>query len=164
MPRVTHCAAECGLLAAFDSGTAGQSRVHIAILTGGIASPRKNIRTSRPLALSRSRTDNGRCSGSGQSPLCLSHCGFHHRYACRRVPAEPSRARPPAASSLEQVDINHASVEELIQVPGLTRSWAERIVRFRPYRSKLDLEQDGVLPGEVYNRIKDYIVAHRDKK
>jgi competence protein ComEA len=62
------------------------------------------------------------------------------------------------------VDINHASIEELIQVPGLTRSWAERIVRFRPYRSKLDLEQDGVLPGEVYDRIRDYIIAHRDKK
>jgi competence protein ComEA len=77
---------------------------------------------------------------------------------------EPTRARPPAASSLEQVDINHASLEQLIQVPGLTRPWAERIVRFRPYRSKLDLEQDGVLPGEVYNRIKDSIIAHHDKK
>jgi competence protein ComEA len=77
---------------------------------------------------------------------------------------EPSRARAHPASSLEQVDINHASLEQLLQVPGLTRSWAERIVRFRPYRSKLDLEQEGVLPGEVYNRIKDCIIAHRDKK
>jgi competence protein ComEA len=76
---------------------------------------------------------------------------------------EPSRARPPAASSLEPVDINHASLEQLLQVPGLTRSWAERIVRFRPYRSKLDLVQEGVLPGQFYNRIKDYIIAHRDK-
>jgi competence protein ComEA len=77
---------------------------------------------------------------------------------------EPTKARPPAESSLGPVDINHASLEQLIQVPGLTRSWAERIVRFRPYRSKLDLEQDGVLPGELYNRIKDYIIAHQDKK
>jgi competence protein ComEA len=77
---------------------------------------------------------------------------------------EPFRARPPAAPSLEPVDINHASLEQLLQVPGLTRPWAERIVRFRPYRSKLDLEQNGVLPGELYNRIKDYLIAHRDKK
>jgi competence protein ComEA len=77
---------------------------------------------------------------------------------------EPSRARTTAASSLEPVDINHANLEQLLQVPGLTRSWAERIVRFRPYRSKLDLVQEGVLTGEVYNRIKDYIIAHHDKK
>lgn len=60
-----------------------------------------------------------------------------------------------------RVDINHASVEELIKVPGMTRSWAGRIVRFRPYRIKTDLLEDGVLPSEVYNRIKDYVIAHR---
>jgi DNA uptake protein ComE-like DNA-binding protein len=62
------------------------------------------------------------------------------------------------------VDINHASIEQLLQVPGLTRSWAERIMRFRPYRTKFDLVQEGVLPGDVYKRIKGYIIAHRDKK
>jgi DNA uptake protein ComE-like DNA-binding protein len=69
-------------------------------------------------------------------------------------------APPPEA----RVDINHASVEELIKIPGMTRSWAGRIVRFRPYRSKQDLLDRGVLPGDVYERIKDYVVAHREKQ
>jgi DNA uptake protein ComE-like DNA-binding protein len=63
-----------------------------------------------------------------------------------------------------RVDINHAAVEELLTVPGMTRSWAGRIVRFRPYRTKQDLVDRGVVNSDVYNRIKDYIIAHREKQ
>ncbi len=44
----------------------------------------------------------------------------------------------------------------------MTRSWAGRIVRFRPYRAKSDLLERGVVPSEVYERIKDSIIAHRN--
>ena len=61
------------------------------------------------------------------------------------------------------MDINRATVEELLKVPGMTGTWAGRIVRFRPYRVKNDLLDRGVVSSEVYNRIKDHIIAHRDK-
>jgi DNA uptake protein ComE-like DNA-binding protein len=63
-----------------------------------------------------------------------------------------------------RIDINHASVDELLKAPGMTRSWAGRIVRFRPYRTKADLLERGIVTSEVYNRIKDYVIAHRDKQ
>ena len=63
-----------------------------------------------------------------------------------------------------RVDVNQATIEELLKIPGMTRSWAGRIVRFRPYRSKLDLLDRGIVNSEVYNRIKDYIIAHREKQ
>jgi DNA uptake protein ComE-like DNA-binding protein len=63
-----------------------------------------------------------------------------------------------------RVDINHAAVEDLLKVPGMTRSWAGRIVRFRPYRTKQDLVDRGVVNSDVYNRIRDYIIAHREKQ
>jgi DNA uptake protein ComE-like DNA-binding protein len=70
-----------------------------------------------------------------------------------------------AASAPEaRVDINHASADELLKVPGMTATWAGRIVRFRPYRAKQDLLERGVVTSEVYNRIKDYVIAHRDKE
>lgn len=68
-----------------------------------------------------------------------------------------SGAKKPA----ELVDINRASVQELLTVPGMTPSWAARIVRFRPYRSKLDLVEQGVVPQEIYQRIRDGVIAHR---
>lgn len=63
-----------------------------------------------------------------------------------------------------RIDINHATIDELLKAPGMTRSWAGRIVRFRPYRTKQDLLERGVVTGEVYGRIKDYVIAHRDKQ
>ena len=59
------------------------------------------------------------------------------------------------------VDLNRATVAELMQVPGMTAVWAQRIVRFRPYRTKLDLVEQGVVTPEVYQRIRDGVVAHR---
>ena len=73
---------------------------------------------------------------------------------------QPRHAPPPAEI---RVDINHATLEELLQVPGMTHSWAGRIVRFRPYHSKQDLLDRGVVNGDIYSRIKDYIIAHREK-
>lgn len=61
------------------------------------------------------------------------------------------------------MDINQATVDDLLKVPALTRTWAGRIVRFRPYRSKQDLLDRGVLPGAVYRRVKDALIAHREK-
>ena len=76
------------------------------------------------------------------------------------VPKTSASAPPPA----ERVDINHASVEGLLKVPGMTESWAGRIVRFRPYRTKQDLLEKGVVNSQVYDRIKDYVIAHREKQ
>jgi DNA uptake protein ComE-like DNA-binding protein len=63
-----------------------------------------------------------------------------------------------------RIDINTASLDELMKAPGLTRTWAARIIRYRPYRSKNDLLDKGVVSDEVYGRIKDYIIAHRSKQ
>jgi competence protein ComEA len=76
------------------------------------------------------------------------------------APTKSKPIPPPEA----RVDINHASVDELLKVPGMTASWAGRIVRFRPYRTKQDLVDDGVLPSDVYDRIKDHVIAHRGKE
>ena len=79
-------------------------------------------------------------------------------------PAQTSSQAKPIPPPEDRVDINHASIAELLKVPGMTATWAARIVRFRPYRTKLDLVESGVLPSDVYDRIKDYVIAHRDKQ
>jgi DNA uptake protein ComE-like DNA-binding protein len=76
------------------------------------------------------------------------------------LPKTSDDAQPPEM----RVDINHASVQELLKVPGMTPSWAGRIVRFRPYRTKLDLLEDGIVTSEVYDHIKDFVIAHRVKQ
>ncbi len=73
-------------------------------------------------------------------------------------PASGMTAKAPAA---ERLDLNHASLDELLKLPGMTRTWAMRIVRYRPYRVKSDLLNRGILPSAKYDQIKDEVVVHR---
>jgi DNA uptake protein ComE-like DNA-binding protein len=64
----------------------------------------------------------------------------------------------------ELIDINRASAEELMKLPGMTKVWADRVVKFRPYKRKTELLEHGVLPDRVYDKVKDFVVAHREDK
>ena len=55
------------------------------------------------------------------------------------------------------VNINQASQDELMRSLGIDAAMAERIVEQRPYPSKIDLLGRMVIPGEVYNTIKNRI-------
>ena len=93
--------------------------------------------------------------------LCGSLAGPARAAAKAPGMAPKAHVVPPAGA---RVDINHASIDELMKIPGMTRSWAGRIVRFRPYRGKLDLVNRGVVTSQVYDRIKDDVIAHRVKQ
>jgi DNA uptake protein ComE-like DNA-binding protein len=86
--------------------------------------------------------------------VCLTGVSQYHYPYYRPFPKS-------AENPEDRVDINHASMNALLRVHGMTRSWAERIIRSRPYHTKLDLLERGVVTGEVYNRIKDSIIAHK---
>ncbi len=89
--------------------------------------------------------------------LCLAAAAQYQDRDSNGAPKTSATAPPPEA----RLDINHSSAAELLKIPGMTPSWAGRIVRFRPYRTKQDLLDHGVLPDDVYDRIKDYVIAHR---
>lgn len=52
-------------------------------------------------------------------------------------------------------------MDELLKVPGMSQEWAAQIVRFRPYRTKEDLVEKGMVTAQVYDRIKYYVIARR---
>jgi DNA uptake protein ComE-like DNA-binding protein len=92
--------------------------------------------------------------------VCVAGAAQNQDRVTRGAPKTSASAPPPEA----RIDINHATAVELLKVPGMTRTWAERIVRYRPYRTKQDLLDQGVVTGAVYDRIKDHVIAHRDKQ
>jgi len=57
------------------------------------------------------------------------------------------------------VDINSASSTELDALPGIGKARAAKIIKGRPYNGKDDLLNRKVLPANVYNGIKDKIIA-----
>ena len=89
-------------------------------------------------------------------------CGASRVSAQWEFPPQDDPAAKLAPPPEQRIDINHAAVEDLMTVPGMTRAWAQRIVRYRHYRTKLDLFENGVVSPEVYSRIKWSIIAHQD--
>ena len=78
--------------------------------------------------------------------------------------ASPSAAGKPAAKSdktSELVDINSASAEELDKLPGIGPARAKAIIANRPYSGKDDLLQRKIIPPNVYNQIKDKVIARQ---
>src|ERR1700759_2543815 len=71
----------------------------------------------------------------------------------------PETTGSPAPGSL--VDINSASAEELDRLPGVGPARAKAIIAHRPYSGKDDLAQRKVIPQNVYNQIKDKIIARQ---
>ena len=79
------------------------------------------------------------------------------------TPATPmsTTVRPAAPASSSIVDINSASAVDLDKLPGIGKSRAEAIVKNRPYKGKDELLSRHIIPSNVYNGIKDKIIARQ---
>lgn len=64
--------------------------------------------------------------------------------------------RTPSAS-IKPIDLNRASIEQLVGLPGMSATRARQIIEGRPYRSKTDLAQRHILSDAEYDRIKNLI-------
>lgn len=59
----------------------------------------------------------------------------------------------------ELVDLNSATKEELMKLPGMTDPWAEKIISDRPYSTKLDVLHKKVMPAAEYHKIRGLVIV-----
>jgi len=64
-----------------------------------------------------------------------------------------------AAKGPRPLDINTATKDQLVKVKGITAAYADQILAKRPFHSKAALEADGILPGDVYEMVKNKLMA-----
>jgi competence protein ComEA len=84
------------------------------------------------------------------------------------APAASPKSAPAAASAGKSaaekpaiIDINSASKDELDALPGIGSVRAEAIIKGRPYKGKDELHRKKIIPMNVYEGIKDRIVARQ---
>jgi competence protein ComEA len=75
------------------------------------------------------------------------------------------KTSPPAASTkqkAELVDINSASKQELMALPGIGEAYSQKIIDNRPYRAKNELVQKKLIPQATYDKISGQIIAKQN--
>ena len=62
-----------------------------------------------------------------------------------------------APAPIKPVNLNTASIEQLVTLPGINAAMAQQIVEGRPYQAKSDLADKHILSDATYDRIKSFI-------
>jgi competence protein ComEA len=73
--------------------------------------------------------------------------------------APPTTGAAPAAKQADLIDINSATEAQLSTLPGIAKARSEAIIKGRPYKGKDELLAKKIVPENVYNDIKDKIIA-----
>jgi len=71
----------------------------------------------------------------------------------------PKQGGVPASGTAELLDLNTATKEQLMTLPGIGEATAREIIRSRPFAKKDQLKSMKILSGQGYDRIKDRVVA-----
>jgi len=77
--------------------------------------------------------------------------------------AQSSSSTPSSTpSAAPKIDINSASKEDLMSLPGVGDATADKIIAGRPWKSKSELTKKKVVGSKEYDKIKNHIIAHQE--
>ncbi|MFM8393398.1 MAG: ComEA family DNA-binding protein [Acidobacteriota bacterium] len=65
----------------------------------------------------------------------------------------------PAAPKTELLDINSCAREKLVALPGVGESYADKIIKGRPYKAKNELVTKQIVPEAAYKKFAALIIA-----
>jgi DNA uptake protein ComE-like DNA-binding protein len=63
------------------------------------------------------------------------------------------------AAKASMVDINSATKDELVALPGIGDAYAQKIIDGRPYSNKAQVVSKKIVPKATYDQVKSQIVA-----
>jgi len=96
--------------------------------------------------------------------LMASSLSFAQAPDTKKSPSTKKEA--PSASTAakhELIDLNSATKEQLMTLPGIDDATADKIIAGRPYKMKSELKTKKIVPAEAYSKISSHVVAKKAK-
>jgi competence protein ComEA len=75
------------------------------------------------------------------------------------APHKEAMARKTEEARKELLDLNSATKDQLVALPGVGETYADKIIAGRPYKLKKQLVSQNIVPAGVYAKIHSMVVA-----
>ena len=111
-------------------------------------------------SLSFAQNDHGASTSSNQSTTTTT---TKKTRKSKKDATDTSTASDTSSKTSGKLDLNTATKDQLMSLPGITDADAQKILDGRPYRAKNQLLSKGIISKDEYAKIKGQIVAHRSK-
>ena len=76
-------------------------------------------------------------------------------------PAAQAAAKPATTKKMELLDLNTATREQLVALPGIGETYADAIIKARPFKSKSELVSKKIIPSAAYKKVSSHVIAKK---